>query len=83
MGSGSDPASVAGAAIQPGDLIIGDVDGVVVLPREAVPALLELAHKKLDAENKRIAAIRNGDIRAPWLEKALLAAGMLTEGEEL
>lgn len=75
--------SVAGAAIQPGDLIIGDVDGVVVLPREAVPALLELAQKKLDAETRRIAAIRNGDIRAPWLEKALLAAGMLIEGEEL
>lgn len=77
------PTSVAGAAIQPGDLIIGDVDGVVVLPREAVPALLELAQKKLDAEAKRIAAIRDGDIRAPWLEKTLLAAGMLIEGEEL
>ena len=77
------PVSVAGAAIQPGDLIIGDVDGVVVLPREAVPALIELAQKKRDAETKRIAAIREGDIRAPWLEKALLAAGMLNEGEEL
>lgn len=77
------PASVAGAAIQPGDLIIGDVDGVVVLSREAVPALLELAQKKLDAESRRIAAIRDGDIRAPWLEKALFAAGMLIEGEEL
>lgn len=77
------PVSVAGAAIQPGDLIIGDVDGVVVLPREVVPALLELAQKKRDTETKRIAAIRDGDIRAPWLEKALLAAGMLIEGEEL
>lgn len=77
------PVSVAGATIQPGDLIIGDVDGVVVLPREDVPALIELAQKKRDAETKRIAAIREGDIRAPWLEKALLAAGMLNEGEEL
>ncbi len=39
------PVSVAGAAIQPGDLVIGDIDGVVVLPREDVPALLELAQK--------------------------------------
>lgn len=77
------PISAAGAAIQPGDLIIGDIDGVVVLPRESVPALLELAQKKLDTETKRIAAIRHGDIRAPWLEKALLAAGMLNEGEKL
>ena len=77
------PISVAGAAIQPGDLIVGDVDGVVVLPREAVPALLELAQKKLDGETKRIAAIRNGDVRAPWLENALRAAGMLADGETL
>lgn len=77
------PVSVAGAAIQPGDLIIGDVDGVVVLPRDAVPELLELAQKKRDTETRRIAAIRNGDIRAPWLEQALRAAGMLAEGEKL
>lgn len=77
------PISVAGAAIQPGDLIIGDVDGVIVLPRESVPALIALAQKKLNAESKRIAAIRDGDIRAPWLEDALLAAGMLVEGEQL
>ncbi|CAK6495271.1 4-hydroxy-4-methyl-2-oxoglutarate aldolase/4-carboxy-4-hydroxy-2-oxoadipate aldolase [Pantoea sp. Nvir] len=77
------PTSVAGASIEPGDLIIGDADGVVVLPREAVPALLDLAQKKLDAENKRIAGIRDGDIRAPWLEKALRNAGMLADGEAL
>jgi regulator of RNase E activity RraA len=74
---------VAGAAIQPGDLVIGDIDGVVVLPREAVPELLELAQKKLDFETGRIAAIRDGDLRAPWLEKSLQIAGMLHEGETL
>lgn len=77
------PVSVAGAAIQPGDLIIGDIDGVVVLPRESVPALLALAQKKLDFETGRIAAIRDGDLRAPWLEKALRSAGMLTDEETL
>ncbi|KAF6666672.1 MULTISPECIES: RraA family protein [Pantoea] len=77
------PVSVAGAAVQPGDLVIGDIDGVVVLPREAVPALIELAQKKLDFETSRIAAIRDGDLRAPWLEKALLTAGMLVDGEVL
>ncbi|WP_439214691.1 RraA family protein [Duffyella gerundensis] len=77
------PVSVAGVAIQPGDLIIGDVDGVVVLPRESVAALLELAQQKRDYETQRIAAIRTGDIRAPWLEQALFTAGMLSEGEKL
>lgn len=77
------PVSVAGAAIAPGDLIIGDADGVVVLPREEVSQLLVLAQQKLDTETRRIAAIRAGDIRAPWLDGALRAAGMLAEGESL
>jgi len=77
------PVSVAGAAIQPGDLIVGDADGVVVLPRAEVAALLVLAQQKLDGENRRLQAIRQGDIRAPWLEAALRAAGMLNDGETL
>lgn len=75
--------SVAGAQIQAGDLVVGDVDGVVVIPREEVTAIIALAKKKLEGETQRIAAIRAGDTRAPWLEKALYQAGMLNEGESL
>jgi regulator of RNase E activity RraA len=77
------PASVAGVAINPGDLIVGDADGVVVIPREEVPVILELAQKKVDAEAKRIAAIKAGDLRPGWLDKELRAAGVLAEGESL
>ena len=77
------PASVAGVAVNPGDLIVGDADGVVVIPREDVPAILELAQKKVDAEAKRIAAIKAGDLRPGWLDKELRAAGVLAEGESL
>ncbi|MXP49076.1 RraA family protein [Pantoea sp. Eser] len=59
------PISVAGAVVESSDLIVGDADGVVVLPRDAVSALLELAQKKLDTETRRLAAIRHGGIRAP------------------
>ncbi|CAG2129604.1 RraA family protein [Cupriavidus plantarum] len=77
------PASVAGVAVNPGDLIVGDADGVVVIPREDVPAILELAQKKVDAEAKRIAAIKAGELRPGWLDKELRAAGVLAEGETL
>ncbi|CAG2139441.1 RraA family protein [Cupriavidus numazuensis] len=77
------PASVAGVAVNPGDLIVGDADGVVVIPREDVPAILELAQKKLDSETKRIAAIKAGDLRPGWLEGELRKAGVLAEGEVL
>ncbi|MCA3186661.1 MULTISPECIES: RraA family protein [unclassified Cupriavidus] len=77
------PASVAGVAVNPGDLIVGDADGVVVIPREDVPVILELAQKKVDAEARRIAAIKAGDLRPGWLDKELRAAGVLAEGESL
>jgi regulator of RNase E activity RraA len=72
-----------GATVNPGDLIVGDADGVVVIPRDQVAAVIELAQKKLDAETKRIEAIRNGDTRAAWLEKELRAVGMLADDEAL
>jgi RraA family protein len=77
------PISAGGVTVNPGDLVVGDSDGVVVIPRADVSRLLELAQKKVDAESRRVAAIRSGDVRAPWLEKELRAVGMLTEEETL
>lgn len=77
------PVSVAGASIEPGDLVVGDADGVVVIARQDVERIIALAAKKLDAETRRIAGIKQGDLRPGWLEYALRAAGMLAEGESL
>ncbi|MBK4783809.1 MAG: RraA family protein [Pantoea sp. Pent] len=77
------PVSVAGASIEPGDLVVGDADGVVVIAKQDVERIIDLAAKKLDAETRRIAGIKQGDLRPGWLEGALRAAGMLAEGESL
>jgi regulator of RNase E activity RraA len=78
------PVSVGGIAVSPGDLIVGDADGVVVIEREKAASLLPLAQKKLDEETRRIAGIkRNEALRPAWLEGALRAAGVLKEGEKL
>ena len=78
------PVSVGGISINPGDLIVGDADGVVVIEREKAPAMLALAQKKVDDETKRIAQIKKGEaLRPPWLDGALRAAGVLKEGEKL
>lgn len=75
--------SVAGAAVQAGDLVVGDIDGVVVIPRDEVRTIIDLAKGKLEGESKRLAAIHDGDLRPHWLENALRQAGMLSEGETL
>ena len=70
--------------MKPGDLIVGDCDGVVVIERERVEALIPQAAKKVADETKRIQAIkRNEALRPGWLDDALRAAGVLKQGETL
>ncbi len=77
------PVSVGGVTVHPGDFVIGDGDGVVVIEREALAGLLPLAEHKVQAEAKRIAQIQQGTTSAAWLTASLVAAGVLKEGETL
>ncbi|HEX5140888.1 MAG TPA: RraA family protein [Dehalococcoidia bacterium] len=78
------PISVGGIAVRPGDLIVGDADGVVAVERERVSSLLPLAAKKVSDEAKRMDDIRAKRALKPgWLDASLRAAGVLKEGETL
>ena len=78
------PISCGGVTVNPGDLIVGDADGITVVEREKVASLLPLAARKVADERQRIADISSGGaIRPRWLEAALVAAGVLKAGEAL
>jgi len=78
------PVCVGGIAVSPGDLVVGDADGVVFIERNKAASLLPLARKKVEDETKRIDDIRaNRALRPGWLDGALRAAGVLKEGEAL
>lgn len=77
------PISVGGVTVNPGDFIIGDGDGVVVVEREKIESLLPLAAEKVAAEARRIAQIKEGNTQAPWLNAALVSAGVIKSGEAL
>ena len=78
------PVSVGGVTVRPGDLVVGDADGVTVIEREKAAAMLPLAAEKVAAETKRIADIRSRKaLRPGWLDGALRAAGVIGEGETL
>ena len=78
------PISCGGVAISPGDLIVGDADGVVVVEREKAESLLDQAALKVADERKRIADIVAGkNLRPQWLEASLRAAGVLKEGDTI
>ncbi|MGU3626303.1 RraA family protein [Comamonas sp. C24C] len=78
------PISIGGVTVYPGDLVVGDADGVTVIERSKAAAMLSLAVSKVAAETKRIADIRNRIALAPaWLDAALRSAGVIREGETL
>jgi RraA family protein len=78
------PISIGGVSVRPGDLVVGDADGVTVIEREKAASLLPLAAEKVAAETKRIADIKSRKaLRPSWLDGALRAAGVLKEGETL
>lgn len=74
------PTSVGGAAVNPGDLVVADADGVTFVEREKVEAIIGLAEKKSADEATRIEGIRAGKQLSPaWLPKALADAEVTTE----
>jgi len=78
------PICVGGVTVNPGDLVIGDGDGVTIIEREKAPFMLELAKKKVADERARIAALKQGkDLKPAWVLKALVANGALKAGETL
>jgi 4-hydroxy-4-methyl-2-oxoglutarate aldolase len=78
------PISIGGVSVRPGDLVVGDADGVTVIEREKAAAMLPLAAKKVADETQRISNIKSRKaLRPGWLDGALRAAGVIQEGETL
>ncbi len=75
------PIAVAGVSVNPGDLVIGDADGVVVIELEHVAEMIEAGRKKVADEQSRIRSIHQGKLIPAWLDGALKAAGARTEAQ--
>lgn len=74
------PISVGGIAVNPGDLVVGDADGVVVIERERVAEILALGRKKVADERTRLEGIaRREQLTPAWLAPALDEAGVVIE----
>jgi RraA family protein len=53
MGEINVPISCGGTTIHPGDIIVGDIDGVVVIPKRLEEKVLDQSLEKLEQDNKR------------------------------
>jgi 4-hydroxy-4-methyl-2-oxoglutarate aldolase len=55
------PVRCAGVKVAPGDLIFGDADGVVVIPRAIEEKVLTLAFEKIKGEKRTLDDLRAGE----------------------
>ncbi|QXO16610.1 MULTISPECIES: RraA family protein [Vibrio] len=69
------PVSIDGMVIHPGDIMIGDSDGVLAVPLDDAQWILESTLEKQDKEVKQMAAIKQGLNDRTWVDKALLSKG--------
>ncbi len=70
------PISVGGMVVHPGDVIVGDSDGVVAVPAAEALQIARLAREKADAEQAMMAEIASGTFSIAWVDAALKQKGL-------
>lgn len=80
-GPGEINVSIAldGMVIEPGDLVLGDRDGVLAVPFDAVEEVYTKTASKQDAEARQMAAIEAGTNDRSWVDAALRRLGCAME----
>ncbi len=71
------PISCGGAVVQPGDLIVGDADGIAVVPRDHAEDVLAAALALMEKERARVAEIDNGMPFKPEIDDTLRKKGVV------
>jgi len=72
--------AIDGMVIAPGDLIVGDGDGIVCVPFEVTEEVLKATQAKHAAEIKQLAAIKEGKVDRAWVDAALTRLGCKIHG---
>ena len=63
--------------LRPGDIVVGDRDGVVVVPRTDAVEVLSLVHALIERETTRVAEIRSGVLFRAEIDESLRKKGVI------
>ncbi|KMO14484.1 RraA family protein [Methylobacterium indicum] len=73
------PVAIDGMVIEPGDLVIGDADGLVCVPFDEAEAVYRAAQEKHRAEEEMMRAIEERRYDRAWVGTALTRLGCEVE----
>ena len=74
------PVSCGGIVVNPGDIIVGDLNGVVVVPRGIADDLIARLEAREAAESDYTAAVARGEFSNDWVDQILTNNGVNVEG---
>lgn len=66
------PISCGGVQINPGDIIVGDGDGVIVIARQDAEALLAAAEKYQQFDSQKLLATQSGQADRSWVDRDMI-----------
>ena len=70
------PISCGGQIVRPGDMIIGDDDGVVVLQKQFAAATIDKVYQVIQREENRLKEIADGQVIRPGIDEMLAKKGI-------
>ena len=68
------PIAIDGMVIMPGDLVLGDDDGLLCVPFDQTDEIHAEAAKRLAGENAQRERVRNGTVDRAWIDDRIDAA---------
>jgi 4-hydroxy-4-methyl-2-oxoglutarate aldolase len=71
------PIACGNTVVMPGDIVVGDDDGVTVVPRSLAETVLPLVDALVKREQARIAEIQRGVLYRPEIDEALRKKGVI------
>jgi len=66
------PVALSGVAVLDGDIVVGDEDGIAIIPRARLEEIVLLAEEKLAAEIAESEAISGGIWDRSWIDEKML-----------
>jgi RraA family protein len=71
------PVNIGGLVIEPGDVVLGDEDGVVAISPDRLEELIEACRRKAEQEAADKLAINSGCYDRTWISEALSRRGLV------